>query len=222
MRSRLEFALLISLAGLALLGPTAYAQLQSPPSKPGQPAGGAPGGAPSGVPSPAPAQPSAPAAPRKEGVGPVADAIHPYKPAGRDPFKKAVIKGQKAKAPAPVGFPSIEARQADFKQKIARARATEQPEPNPLSQYLVTELEIMGIFSDGSGPGAFVKATPTGTLFFVRRGAHCYNGEITKIESDSPDSAARVLFREVSYAEMDGKRSAQERIVAKLANNQSK
>jgi hypothetical protein len=213
MRFRSEFALY--LACITFLGPVAaHAQAQNPPAKADPSAAAAA--------AQSPAQQGAPIQPRREGVGPVADAIHPYKPAGRDPFRKVVIKGQKAKVLAPVGFPSIEARQADFKQKVSRAKAADLAEPNPLSQYLVGELEIMGIFSDSKGPGAFVKAAPTGTLFFVRKGAHCYNGEITRIDADSTDSGARVMFREVSYAEMDGKRSAQERIVSKAAANQAK
>jgi hypothetical protein len=54
-------------------------------------------------------------------------------------------------------------------------------------------------------------------MFFVRRGTACYNGEIVRIETDDAETGgAKVLFREVSYLDVNGKQSLQERVVAKI------
>ncbi len=155
----------------------------------------------------------------KEFLGPTAESIRPYKPAGRDPFKKFVKpKASKKKdlAPRVVGFPPLEMRRAEFRQKVDQARARELPEPDPVMQYLVSELDITGVFRDSRGYGAFVRAQPTGTMFFVRNGARCYNGEVVRIEGDEAETGgAKVMFRELSYVEVNGKQSPQERMVAK-------
>ncbi|HXU34984.1 MAG TPA: hypothetical protein VN937_01385 [Blastocatellia bacterium] len=154
----------------------------------------------------------------RQDLGPTADSIRPYRMSGRDPFKKTVKpKTAKGKQQAHLlGFPSLDVRRAEFRQKIDQARARDGAEPDPVSQYLVSELEITGVFRDDRGFGAFVRAQPSGTMFFVRNGARCYNGEVMRITGDGSDSAgAKVLFREVSYMELNGKRSPQEQVVTK-------
>jgi hypothetical protein len=155
----------------------------------------------------------------KEQLGPVAESIRPYRSAGRDPFRKTIVKpAGKVKPPKAVGFPSLEARRALFQQKVAETRRKDEPEPSPLMQYLVTELDVIGIFKDDKGPGAFVRARPTGTTFFVRRGSRCYNGEVLKIEGESADlTGSRVVFREEVHTDVDGKTTTQDHVVAKSA-----
>ncbi|HVF91286.1 MAG TPA: hypothetical protein VNH22_14560 [Blastocatellia bacterium] len=157
--------------------------------------------------------------PANEYLGPTADTIKPYKPAGRDPFKKAIKPKPgtaKAKAARLLGFPPLDVRRAEFRQKADMAQARDLPEPDPVSQYLVSELDITGIFRDHRGFGAFVKAQPTGTMFFIRNGARCYNGEVMRIDGDDAESGgAKVMFRESSYLEVNGKQTTQERVVAK-------
>jgi hypothetical protein len=154
----------------------------------------------------------------RQDLGPTADSIRPYRMSGRDPFKK-VVKPKTAKGKQQahlLGFPSLDVRRAEFRQKIDQARARDGAEPDPVSQYLVSELEITGVFRDDRGFGAFVRAQPSGTMFFVRNGARCYNGEVMRITGDGADSTgAKVLFREVSYMELNGKRSPQEQVVTK-------
>lgn len=158
----------------------------------------------------------------QKAVGPSADSVQPYRPVGRDPFKKTVIKptptgNKKAATPKAIGFPPLEARRAKFQQDVIRARQMGVAEPEPLTQYLVNEIEILGFFRDDQGSGAFARAQPTGTTFFVRRGAKCHNGEILRIESDESEMAGnRVMFREESYTEVGNKQVKQERVVAKL------
>jgi len=116
-----------------------------------------------------------------------------------------------------LGFPTLDARRAEFRQKAEKARALDGAEPDPVSQYLVSELEITGVFRDDRGYGAFVRAQPTGTMFFVRNGARVFNGEVVRIGGDaSAPGSTKVVLREVSYQELNGKQSPQERLVTKL------
>jgi len=155
----------------------------------------------------------------KEYLGPTADSIRPYRSSGRDPFKKTIKpktpRGKQAQARM-LGFPTLDARRAEFRQKVEQARARDGAEPDPVSQYLVSELDVTGVFRDDRGYGAFVRAQPTGTMFFVRNGARVFNGEILRIGGDASDpGSAKVVFREVSYQELNGKQSPQERVVTK-------
>lgn len=156
----------------------------------------------------------------KEYLGPTADSIRPYRSSGRDPFKKTVKpktpRGKQVQA-RQLGFPTLDARRADFRQKVEQARARDGAEPDPVSQYLVSELDITGVFRDERGYGAFVRAQPTGTMFFVRSGARVFNGEVMRIGGDASDPGnAKVVFREVSYTELNGKQTPQEHMVTKL------
>jgi hypothetical protein len=157
----------------------------------------------------------------KEYLGPTADSIRPYRSSGRDPFKKTVKpktpRGKQAQARM-LGFPTLDVRRAEFRQKMEQARARDGAEPDPVSQYLVSELDITGVFRDDRGYGAFVRAQPTGTMFFVRNGVRCFNGEVVRIGGDASDAgSAKVVFREVSYQELNGKQSPQEHLVTKAA-----
>lgn len=167
--------------------------------------------------------------PKVKVLGPAADSIRPYKPAGRDPFKKVIKTGPSksgggnGKLPREVllGFPGLEVRRAEYRQKVERARDLGVEEPNPVSQYLIAELTILGVFRDSQGYGAFVRAQPTGTMFFIRKGTACYNGEVLRIETDESDiGSAKVVFREVAYTEVGGKQVKQDRVVAKVPGAQ--
>jgi hypothetical protein len=154
----------------------------------------------------------------KENLGPTADSIRPYRPYNRDPFKKPIkpkTPKDKAKQVAlQLGYPVIETRRAEFRQRVSQARDVGQAEPEPVTQYLVNELDVTGVFRDERGYGAFVKAQPTGTMLFLRTGTRCYNGEVVRIEGDEA-GASRVMFREFYNIEQNGKSVKQERMVAK-------
>ncbi len=167
---------------------------------------------------------------KKEYLGPASDTIKPYVPANKDPFKKLVkppppkggVPG-KPKEPRPVGFPTLEERRAKFKQLSDEYADKGRPEPSPVMQYLVNELEIIGVFRDDVGFGAFVRAVPTGSTFFIRRGARCYNCEVLRIESDTSDSGAKVTFRQETYqVNPDGKQVKLENVVAKQPGTTAK
>jgi hypothetical protein len=172
--------------------------------------------------APAQAQP-APGA--RENLGPTADSIRPYRPYNRDPFKKPIkpkTPKDKAKQIAlQLGYPMIEERRSQYRQEVTKARETGQPEPPPVMQYLVTELDVTGVFRDERGYGAFVRAQPTGTMLFLRNGTRCFNGEVVRIEGDDA-GASRVTFREFYKVEQNGKALMQERMVTKSPTAASK
>jgi hypothetical protein len=158
----------------------------------------------------------------KEYLGPSGDSIRPYRPAGRDPFRKVMppkvkpgVKGGAPAAPKPLGFPGLEERRAKYRAMVEDYSDKGLAEPNPVMQYLVSELEVTGVFRDDSGYGAFIRAVPTGTTFFIRRGARCFNGEVLRIESDTSDSGAKVTFRQESFVEVNNKQIKQENVVSK-------
>jgi len=163
----------------------------------------------------------------KELLGPTADTIRPYRPYNRDPFKKALkpktAKAKQAQLAILLGFPQIETRRAEFRQKVDEARRRDMAEPDPVTQYLVNELDVTGVFRDDQGYGAFIKAQPTGTMLFVRNGTRCYNGEVLRIESDNPETGGtKVVFREFYYMEQNGKKTQQERMQVKTPGTPSK
>jgi hypothetical protein len=137
-------------------------------------------------------------------IGPTGSSIRPYSPAGRDPFRRFVppkaVPGKNSKGDVKakqLGYPTLEIRRVEFQQKVAQLRSRDMPEPNPVIQYLVSELDVTGVFRDNRGFGVLLRAQPTGTTFFVRSGDRCYNGEILRIENDDSDSeGSKVLFRE--------------------------
>lgn len=170
-----------------------------------------------------PVQQTSSGPPSAADIGPTGSSIRPYSPAGRDPFRRFVppkaIPGKNSKGDVKakqLGYPTLELRRVEFQQKVAALRSRDLPEPNPVSQYLVSELDVTGVFRDNRGFGAFLRAQPTGTTFFVRSGERCYNGEVLRIENDDSDSdGSKVLFREESRTDVNGKPGKQERTVAK-------
>ena len=165
----------------------------------------------------------------KEYLGPSGDSIKSYRPAGRDPFKKVLkpkvaptSKGGTPAVPKPLGFPVLEERRAKYRALVEDYADRGLAEPNPITQYLVSELEVIGIFRDEGGYGAFIRAVPTGTTVFIRRGAKCYNGEVLRIESDTSNSGSKVTFRQESFVEINGKQVKQENVLSKQPTSGAK
>jgi hypothetical protein len=168
-----------------------------------------------------------PADAERQSLGPSADSIQPYRPPSRDPFRRNVKPKTKLEAEKQkmiqLGFPAFQTRQVEFQQKVDAALRSNLPEPDPFTQYLVDELDVTGIFRDQQGMGAFLRAQPTGRMFFVRAGARCYNGEVMRIDGDDADAGgAKVLFRRVTYMEVNGKRAEQQSVVTKTPANTPK
>jgi hypothetical protein len=98
-----------------------------------------------------------PVSANKEYVGPSADSIRPYKPAGRDPFKRTIKPPKDPKKSGPktdplvqLGFPSLEVRRAQYRQLVDKERNQGRPDPHPLRQYLVGELTVTGVYRDSA------------------------------------------------------------------------
>jgi hypothetical protein len=79
-------------------------------------------------------------------------------------------------------FPSITERLNDYMARRARAKANGTKVPSALSAYLVTELEVNGVFKTKEGYGAFVRALPTNQTYFVHSGDKTYNGQVLRVD----------------------------------------
>lgn len=120
-----------------------------------------------------------------------------------DPFFRKtkpvrVPEEKDANKPVAIPFPPLEQRQQDYLQAKQRARAQGLPEPDAIGQYLVTELNVTGVFETDTGVGAFVQAIPTNTTFFVTAGTRVFNGEIVRINTGSNFDLGQVEFREMT------------------------
>src|SRR5215207_6485354 len=99
-------------------------------------------------------------------LGLPAAARPPQDPASNDPFyrkpKPVVVPENKdANKPVPVPFPPLEQRQQDYLRAKQEARQRGGAEPDPIVQYLVSELVVTGVFETDNGVGAFVQAIPS-------------------------------------------------------------
>jgi hypothetical protein len=136
-------------------------------------------------PAPAQGDPAATDA-NKQPSTPASDPFFRYTP----PKAKKVLEPEK---PVPIPFPTLEQRQQEFKQAKASARSGRQPEPNPVGQFLVSELTVTGVFETDSGLGAFVQA-PDKSMHFIGAGTKVFNGELVEIRA--AEDPPRVVFRE--------------------------
>jgi len=124
-------------------------------------------------------------------------------PGQNDPFfrKPKPVKVPESKdsnKPVLVPFPPLAQRQQDYVQARQAARAKGLPDPDPIGQYLVSELNVTGVFETDTGAGAFVQAVPTNTTFFVGPGTKVYNGEILSISGGANFDLGQVVFNELT------------------------
>ena len=119
---------------------------------------------------------------------------------GRDPFKKyepprLVVK----KTGGPVMAPLIQERIEQYKaQKLAAMRARVAA-PKPISAFLLSEIQVIGISRSPRGYAAIVEASPIKMSYVIYPGERFYDGQLVAIEDN------RLVFRrEKVYS--DGKR----------------
>jgi hypothetical protein len=119
---------------------------------------------------------------------------------GRDPFKKyeaqrLIVK----KTGGPVMAPSIQERIEQYKaQKLAAMRARVAA-PKPISAFLLSEVQVIGISRSPRGYAAIVEAAPIKMSYVIYPGERFYDGQLVAIEDN------RLVFRrEKVYS--DGKR----------------
>ena len=121
-----------------------------------------------------------------------------------DPFYQPPAKPKVAAAPKPaepdkptlVPVPTISQRTQEFQATRQRAVQENRPVPNPVGQYLVSEVTVLGVFETENGLGVFVEAEPTKQSFFITTGTRLYNGELIEIQPGSFSQPARAVFRE--------------------------
>lgn len=117
------------------------------------------------------------------------------KPAEKAPRTKSkTVKPAKDASP----FPSFETRRADWIRRKEASAASGAAGPDPLEQYLVSEVVVTGLFETENGYGVFLLAKPTGNTFFVSSGAKLYNGRLVAIEPAGGSFAddAQIVFSE--------------------------
>lgn len=107
----------------------------------------------------------------------------------------------KRAAKAPPAWPAFEARHGEWVRRKEMAVGAGTAEPDPLWQYLVSEVIVTGVFETEDGMGVFVHATPTGNTFFARPGAELYNGRLVEVRPGASGfaDAAEAVFAERSH-----------------------
>jgi hypothetical protein len=127
--------------------------------------------------------------------------------------KSKAARGRQSRAAKAVpAWPSFETRHADFLRHMEETNATGSPAPDPLTQYLVGEVVVTGLFETDEGMGAFLLALPSGNTFFATPGARLYNGTLEEIAGGREGylDDIRVVFTERAAA-----RGGAERLTAK-------
>jgi hypothetical protein len=119
-----------------------------------------------------------------------------------DPFYKPPTKKTETKAAKTpekwieVPAPSLDQRAQEYQMRRQDARQRRQPEPNPVWQYLVSELRIMGIYEVDGRMGVFVEAGPQKQTFFLTEGTPIYNGQLVRVVQSDYPSPGRAVFRQ--------------------------
>jgi len=119
---------------------------------------------------------------------------------GRDPFKKyepprLVVK----KTGGLVMPPSIQARIEQYKAQKLAAMSARVAAPKPISAFLLSEVQVVGISRSPRGYAAIVEASPIKLAYVIYPGERFYDGQLVAIEDN------RLIFRrETVYS--DGKR----------------
>src|SRR5262245_6986168 len=124
-------------------------------------------------------------------TGPSAESISTtYREPKKDPFLDEEKLIQKKNQPTVdaitvVPWPSYEERALRWKEKrdAVRSGRDNGPEPAPSEQYLIEEMEVMGIFKKPEGQGIFLKPKPSSTtMIFATVGQKFFNGTISRID----------------------------------------
>jgi hypothetical protein len=135
---------------------------------------------------------SAPAFAQQPAAAAGASASTSYRGAPRDPFAKykpPVRRKAEVKKLAPVAPPPVEARVENYKAQKLAAMNLNQAAPKPTIAFLLSELQVTGIFRTPRGYAAMVEATPIKMSYVVYPGEPFYDGMLVAIEE------SRLVFR---------------------------
>jgi hypothetical protein len=112
-------------------------------------------------------------------------------------------RGASGRAARPTGGqPGFDARHSEWIRRKESAAAAGADGPDALTQYLVEEIVVTGVFDADGGDGVFLFARPTGTTFFAAAGAVLYNGRLAEIRRGE---SGFVEDTEVVFVESAGK-----------------
>jgi hypothetical protein len=125
--------------------------------------------------------------------------------------RRAGKRPSKAAKAAPA-WPTFEARHADWVRRKELAAQAGGGGPDALTQYLIDEVVVTGVFETDTGYGVFLYAKPTGTTFFASAGATLYNGRLAEILSGGGFSDEI----QVVFAERAARAGAERRVVKRV------
>lgn len=115
-----------------------------------------------------------------------------YKGTSRDPFAKytpPVKRKVEKKVVKPVDPPSVQERIEKYKAMKMAAMSMQQAAPKPTTAFLLSELQVVGIFRTPRGYAAMVEATPIKLSYTVYPGEPFFDGMLVAIEE------TRLVFR---------------------------
>ncbi len=110
----------------------------------------------------------------------------------RDPFQKplAPTKPKYSKSnPVPITPPTIQERVNRYKALKVAAMNSQRSAPKPTTAFLLSEMQVTGIFRTPRGYAAMVEATPIKLSYVIYPGESFYDGQLVAIEEN------RLVFR---------------------------
>jgi hypothetical protein len=110
----------------------------------------------------------------------------------RDPFRKPMppSKPRYSKtSPVPITPPTIQERVDRYKALKMAAMNSQRPAPKPTTAFLLSEMQVTGIFRTPRGYAAMVEATPIKLSYVIYPGELFYDGQLVAIEEN------RLVFR---------------------------
>lgn len=122
-------------------------------------------------------------------------------------------RSRSAKSARPASWPAFAERHGDWIRRKEAAVAAGLDGPDPLTQYLVSEVIVTGVFEADGGPGVFLLATPTGTTFFAAAGAALYNGRLERVNTAA---SGFVEDTDVVFVERSPSDPAERRVVKRI------
>lgn len=110
----------------------------------------------------------------------------------RDPFRKPLppSKPRYSKStPVPITPPTIQERVDRYKAQKMAAMNSQRAAPKPTMAFLLSEMQVTGIFRTPRGYAAMVEATPIKLSYVIYPGEQFYDGQLVAIEEN------RLVFR---------------------------
>jgi hypothetical protein len=110
----------------------------------------------------------------------------------RDPFRKPLPPSKprySKSSPVPITPPTIQERVDRYKAQKMAAMNSQRSAPKPTTAFLLSEMQVTGIFRTPRGYAAMVEATPIKLSYVIYPGELFYDGQLVAIEEN------RLVFR---------------------------